>query len=485
MFDLIIEGGTLIDGSGAARRRADGAIAGGRIVAVGDLAGQPAHQREDATGLIVAPGFIDVHTHDDRLLLDAPQGAHPKLSQGVTTVVTGNCGISLAPLVSATTPPAPLDLLGEDRWRFDRFGDYLDAHQQAGPATNAACLVGHSTLRVRHMDRLDRVATAEECDRMAADLAEALEAGAFGMSTGLYYPPARAASADEVIAVGAPLSDFGGVVSMHIRDEADGIDDALREALAIGRALKIDTVLSHHKLVGRANHGRSAETLALIENAAEGQGVCLDCYPYNASSTMLLASRVRQSDDVLVTWSRTDPTAAGRSLFEMARERGCDPVELAEKLLPAGAVYFAMSQDDVNRILSHPLAMVGSDGLAHDVVPHPRLWGSFPRVLGHYVRDLRLFSLETAVHKMTGLSARRFGLAGRGLVDVGFAADLVVFDEHAVADRATFAQPTRVSAGIESVYVNGRLACRRGETQDVHAGRVLRRLAKLPKPRKG
>ncbi|MCZ2495870.1 amidohydrolase family protein [Xylophilus sp. Kf1] len=475
MFDLIIEGGTLIDGSGAARRRADVAVTGDRIVAVGLLAGQPALRREDATGLVVAPGFIDVHTHDDRLLLDAPQGAHPKLSQGVTTVVTGNCGISLAPLVSAATPPAPLDLLGEDRWRFDRFADYLDALEQAGPATNAACLVGHSTLRVRHLDRLDREATAAECGLMAADLAEALAAGAFGMSTGLYYPPARAASAQEVIAVGAPLTEYGGVVSMHIRDEADDIDDALREALAIGRALKIDTVLSHHKLIGRANHGRSAETLALIDAAAAGQGVCLDCYPYNASSTMLLASRVRQSDDVLVTWSRTDPSAAGRSLFEMARERGCDPVELAERLSPAGAVYFAMSQDDVNRILSHPLAMVGSDGLAHDAVPHPRLWGSFPRVLGHYVRELRLFSLETAVHKMTGLSARRFGLAGRGLVAAGQAADLVVFDEHAVADRATFAQPTQVSAGIESVWVNGRLACRRGQTADVHAGRVLRR----------
>jgi len=481
MFDLMIEGGTLIDGTGAQRRRADVAVSAGRIVAVGDLTGQAAREHEDARGLVVAPGFIDVHTHDDRLLLDAPRGAHPKLSQGVTTVVTGNCGISLAPLVSATTPPAPLDLLGEDSWRFDRFGDYLDALRQAVPATNAACLVGHSTLRVRHMDRLDRNATPEECARMGADLAEALRAGAFGMSTGLYYPPARAASADEVIAVGAPLTEFGGVVSMHIRDEADGIDDALREALAIGRALKIDTVLSHHKLVGRANHGRSAETLALIENAAQGQGVCLDCYPYNASSTMLLASRVRQSDDVLVTWSRTDPTAAGRSLFELAKERGCDPVELAEELSPAGAVYFAMSQADVSRILSHPLAMVGSDGLAHDAVPHPRLWGSFPRVLGHYVRDLRLFSLETAVHKMTGLSARRFGLAGRGVVDVGYAADLVVFDELTVADRATFAQPTRVSAGIESVYVNGRLACRRGETRDVHAGRVLRRQGTLQK----
>jgi N-acyl-D-amino-acid deacylase len=431
----------------------------------------------DAAGLIVAPGFIDVHTHDDRLLLDAPAGAHPKLSQGVTTVVTGNCGISLAPLRSAVTPVPPLDLLGDDSWRFDSFADYLAELDASSPATNAACLVGHSTLRVRHMADLDRVATADEAARMAADLEAALQAGAIGMSTGLYYPPARAATAEEVIAVGAPLTAHGGVVAMHIRDEADAIDDALREALRIGRELKIDTVLSHHKLIGRNNHGRSAETLAMIEQASAEQGVCFDCYPYNASSTMLLASRIRQSDDVLVTWSKADPSAAGRSLFALAKERGMDPVALAGRLQPAGAVYFAMSQEDVNRILSHPMAMIGSDGLAHDVSPHPRLWGSFPRVLGHYVRELRLFSLETAVHKMTGLSARRFGLRGRGVLAVGNAADIVLFDENAVADRASFAQPTLVSAGIESVWVNGRLACRRGETRDVHAGRVLRRAA--------
>ncbi|QHJ01022.1 amidohydrolase family protein [Xylophilus rhododendri] len=475
MFDLIIEGGTVIDGSAAPRMRADVGITQGRIAAIGELSGSAAGQRVDAGGLIVAPGFIDVHTHDDRLLLDAPEGAHPKLSQGVTTVVTGNCGISLAPLLARHTPVPPLDLLGEDAWRFDRFGDYLDALERSRPATNAACLVGHSTLRVRHMADLDRVATAAETALMAADMAEAMDAGAIGMSTGLYYPPARAASAEEVIAVGAPLTAAGGLVAMHIRDEADDIDEALREALLIGRRLGVDTVLSHHKLIGRNNHGRSAETLALIEAAAAGQGVCFDCYPYNASSTMLLASRIRQSDDVLVTWSRADPSAAGRSLFELARERGCDPVELAGRLQPAGAVYFAMSQDDVNRILSHPMAMVGSDGLAHDVSPHPRLWGSFPRVLGHYVRDLRLFSLETAVHKMTGLSARRFGLRGRGLLAVGHAADVVLFDAATVADRASFAEPTLVSAGVEAVYVNGSLACRRGETRDVHAGAVLRR----------
>ncbi|MES2401367.1 MAG: D-aminoacylase [Pseudomonadota bacterium] len=473
VLDLIIEGGTLVDGTGAARTSGDVGVANGRIVQLGDLAGVPARERLDATSRIVAPGFIDVHTHDDRLLLGSSTGPHPKLSQGVTTVVTGNCGISLAPLVTSN-PPAPLDLLGTDAWCYARFGDYLDALEQSGPALNAACLVGHSTLRVKHMQRLDRVATAEEALQMAHSLAEALEAGAIGMSTGLYYPPAKAASAAEVIAVGAPLTQARGVVTMHIRDEGDAIDDALREALYIGRALGIDTVLSHHKLVGRDNHGRSAATLAMIEQAACSQAVCLDCYPYNASSTMLLASRVRQSDEVLVTWSKTDPSAAGQSLFTLAKQQDVSPEELADRLAPAGAIYFAMSEGDVSRILAHPMTMVGSDGLAHDVSPHPRLWGTFPRVLGHYARDRRLFSLETAVHKMTGLSARRFGLQGRGVLAVGNAADMVVFDEQNISDRATFTNPAEPSQGIDAVFVNGRLACRHGETMDAHAGQVLR-----------
>ena len=422
----------------------------------------------------MAPGFIDVHTHDDCLLLRAPSGAHPKLSQGVTTVITGNCGISLAPLVS-DAPPAPLDLLGNSDWRFESFASYLDELEQALPAVNAACLVGHATLRVKHMQQLGRVATPDECARMADDLERALQAGAIGMSTGVYYPPAQSATADELIAVGRPLTAAAGLVAMHIRDEGDAITAALREALYVGNQLGVTTVLSHHKLVGTANHGRSVETLSMIEAAAQNQSVCMDCYPYNASSTMLLPARVHQSSDVLVTWSKAEPAAAGRSLFDLARERQQEPEDVARSLQPAGAIYFAMSEDDVSRIISHPLAMIGSDGLAHDIRPHPRLWGTFPRVLGHYVRERRLLSLETAIHKMTGLSARRFQLKGRGVIAIGNAADIVVFDENRVADRATFAHPTRVSEGIHAVYVNGVLACKGGETVNAHAGRVLRR----------
>ncbi len=475
MFDLIIEGGDLVDGTGAPRVRADVGITGDRVTAIGALSDATARRRVSAAGRIVAPGFIDVHTHDDQLLLEPPAGPHPKLSQGVTTVVTGNCGISLAPLVT-DNPPAPLDLLGTAGWRFERFADYLEALEQAQPAVNAACLVGHTTLRARHMADLNRPATPHEVQHMAADLADALQAGAFGLSTGLYYPPARAANATEIIAVGAALTRARAVLTMHIRDEGDAITPALREALLIGKTLGIAAVLSHHKLVGTANHGRSVETLALIDEAAKTQTVCLDCYPYNASSTMLLPERVHQSSDVWVTWSQAEPDAAGRSLFELARERKQTPEDMARALQPAGAIYFAMDEADVSRILSHPLSMVGSDGLAHDVRPHPRLWGTFPRVLGRYVREQRLLSLETAVHKMTGLSARRFGLSERGVLKVDNFADLVVFDEHAVADRASYENPTQISVGIDAVYVNGRLACKRGVVCDGQAGRVLRRV---------
>lgn len=473
MHDLLIRGATLVDGSGAPRRRADVAVDGDRIAAVGDLGGAAARRLLDADGLVVAPGFIDSHTHDDRLLLE-PTARQPKLLQGVTTVVTGNCGVSLAPLVTRS-PPAPLDLMGSDAWRFAGFADYIAALQAGQPAVNALPLVGHTTLRVGAMDDLDRAATAAEIGRMQAALAEALEAGAAGLSTGVYYPPARAATTAELIAVGRPLAGQG-LVTMHIRDEADAIDAALAEALAVGRALDVDLVLSHHKLMGRSQHGRSRETLAALEQAAATQRVCIDCYPYAASSTMLLPERVAMSTDVQITWCRSEPAVAGRRLRELAAERGVAPEVLAAQLQPAGAIYFAMDEGDVERILAHPLAMVGSDGLPHDAQPHPRLWGSFPRVLAHCARERRLFDLETAVHKMTGLPARRFGLAGRGVVAPGASADLVLFDAERVQDRARFDDPQAAPAGIPWVVVNGRVAVEQGEVVELHAGRVLRRV---------
>lgn len=472
MLDLVVHGGDVIDGSGAPRRRADVGVFAGLVASVGDLAGTPARRHIDAVGCVVAPGFIDSHTHDDQLLLEHP-ALHPKLLQGVTTVVTGNCGISLAPLVSPA-PPSPLDIL-QARFCYATFADYVQAVHSARPAVNAALLVGHTTLRVAHVGDLSRAANARETRRMQAAVAEALQAGAIGMSTGVFYPPSRAATTQEMIDVGQPLAGGHGVVAMHIRDEAADIDNALREALAVGRVLDVPLVLSHHKIIGVAQHGGSQRTLALIAAAAATQAVCLDCYPYTASSTMLLPERVASSVDVQITWSQREPQAAGRSLRQMAAERGIDAAALAAQLMPAGAIYFAMSDEDVDRILAHPLAMIGSDGLPAPGIQHPRLWGTFPRVLGHYARDRRLLSLETAVHKMTGLPAQRFGLAGRGLVRAGHAADLTVFDPTRISDHATYESPALAPSGIHWVLVNGHVAVQGGEVVGQHAGQLLRR----------
>ena len=480
--DLVLRGGTVIDGSGAAARRADVAVSDDRIVAVGDLAGVGATRDVDVHGLVVCPGFIDAHTHDDRALLDLP--GHPaKLSQGVTTVVTGNCGISLAPLVLARSPgrhqrpPPPLDLLGAAAdFRFDSFAGWTAAVQAASPALNAVPLVGHATLRLAVMDDSSRAADDAEMEGMRQRLAEALAAGAFGLSSGLYYPPASAAPAEEVRALVQLLAPAGGIYTSHIRDEGDDVIEAMQEALDIGRlAGDVPVVLSHHKVSGRANFGRSVQTLALIERMRERQPVGVDVYPYAASSTMLEPQHVSGDARVIVTWSEAMPQASGRDLADIAADMGVPLREAATRLLPAGAVYFEMDEADVRRILAHPGVMIGSDGLPTDRHPHPRLWGTFPRVLGHYARDLGLFTLEQAVHRMTGLTAARFGIRDRGLLREGAYADLVVFDPTCIIDRATFAEPTLPADGIEQVLVNGVGCWAGGAPTGERAGRVLMR----------
>jgi N-acyl-D-amino-acid deacylase len=475
--DLLLRSALLFDGSGAPRRSCDVAVTAGRIVAVGELGSATAHEVVELRGLALAPGFIDVHTHDDRLLLSDPSMA-PKLSQGVTSVVTGNCGISLAPLGRHEAVP-PLNLVAGDgadgAQRFESFAAYFTALEASPPAINLAALVGHTSLRVVAMSALDRAADAAEVRHMQALVQEALQAGAIGLSTGTYYAPAQAATADEIRAVCEPLRGTGALIASHIRDEGERVLEAMAETIAIAAALGVRQVLSHHKVNGRANFGRSRETLALLDEARKRGDVCLDCYPYTASSTVLRKDTARQASRTLVAWSRPQPAAAGRYLDELALEQGLDSEAMIDRLQPAGAIYFSMDEADVERILAHPQTMVGSDGLPHDSFPHPRLWGAFPRVLGHYARERGLFSLEAAVHKMTGLSASRFGLTGRGQVQPGCAADLVVFDPERVADAATFAQPMRPAVGIHSVYVNGCLAWHDGAGTDARAGQVLRR----------
>jgi N-acyl-D-amino-acid deacylase len=473
-YDLIIRNGTVIDGSGGPRVAFDVAVDGDRIAAIGDLSAAQGRDEIDAAGLIVAPGFIDVHTHDDHALLAKPDMAY-KASQGVSTVVVGNCGISLAPLTFAgDRPPPPLDLLG-DGYRFPKMSDFFDALEETPSALNAAALCGHSTLRVGAMDDLDRPATDAEIDAMRETLSEALDAGAIGMSTGLYYDPAKEAPTAEVIRLAELLGPAKGLYTTHLRNEGANLQEAMEEAFEIGRAAGVKVVLSHHKSSGRPNFGKTVESLALIEKTRKEQPVTLDVYPYNASSTVLQYERVLVSKRTIVTWSDMKPEVAGRDLSDIAQEMGCSEEEAAAALQPAGAIYFMMDEDDVQRVLKYPHAMVASDGLPHDVFPHPRLWGTFPRVLGHYSRDLGLMPLEEAVHRMSGLPASEFGLTGRGILAPGAHADIVIFDAASVADRADFEHPTEAAAGISIVMVNGQTVWRDGAATGARPGRALKR----------
>ena len=475
-YDLVVRNATVIDGTRAPRYQADIAVSGGKIAAIGRLDGAQADIDIDASGRVAAPGFIDSHTHDDRLMLSSPDMA-AKVSQGVTTVIAGNCGCSLAPAPNGMPSPVtpPLDLLDDSgQWfRFKTFAEYVGQLDATPAATNCALLVGHTMLRVQTMDNLGHAASKAEIERMRELADEALAAGAVGVSTGLYYEPAFAAPTAEVIDVCRPLAKRNGLYVTHMRDEGANILSSLEETFRIGRELGVPVVVSHHKLAGSPNHGRSTETLQLIEARMKSQSISLDCYPYCASSTILSASRVAVASKTLVTWSKPHPEVAGMSLDDIRSETKLS----IEQLLPAGAIYFSMDEADVQRILAFEHTMIGSDGLPHDAAPHPRLWGTFPRVLGHYARGLGLFPLETAVHKMTGLTARTFGLKDRGVLKSGMAADITVFDAGEIDEAATFAKPIQPAKGIDTVIVNGAIIWREGKPTGARPGKVLRRAA--------
>ncbi len=475
--DVVFRNATVIDGTGASRFRADVAVSGDRIAAVGDLGAATADREIDAAGRALAPGFIDAHTHDDRAVLCGPACMLCKMSQGVTTVVVGNCGISLSPVRMTRRPPPPLDLLGDEEWwAFDSFGAYADRLRAEPAPVNTVALIGHMSLRVEAMGGdTQRAATDAESEQMRRRLAEALAQGASGFSTGLYYPPNILAPTEEVIAVAEALRATGGLYVTHMRDEADGVLDSIEETLRIGRETGVGVVISHHKCTMPENFGRSTETLPRIAAAATHQSVAFDVYPYAAGSTVLIPDRLRADVPVRVTWSVPHPAQAGRMLDDIARDWNLTPRAAAERLLPAGAIFFQMEEADVRRILADKLAMIGSDGLPHDARPHPRLWGTFPRVLGHYARDLGLFTLEDAVRKMTGHTAAVFGLTDRGVIRPGAYADLVLFDPALVRDAATYDSPSLPAEGIVETWVNGQSAFAQGAATAARAGRLVTR----------
>lgn len=478
--DLIIRDATILDGTGAPRRRGDVGVVGDRIAAMGDLGAATAGRDVLAAGRAVAPGFIDAHTHDDRAVLCGPACMACKMSQGVTTVVVGNCGISLSPVRMAARPIPPLDLLGDASWWvFDSFGAYAERLRTDPAPVNTVALIGHMSLRVEAMGGdVGRAATDAEAAHMRRRLAESLDEGASGFSTGLYYGPSAEAPTDEVIAVAEALRSRRGLYVTHMRDEGVGVLASIEETLRIGRDAGAPVVISHHKCAMPENYGRSQETLPAIDAAAQRQSVDFDMYHYAAASTVLILSRLRDDVPTKITWSVPHPEMQGRWLIDIAAEWRMTPLQAAQRLLPAGAIYFQMDEADVQRILAHPRSMVGSDGLPHDAFPHPRLWGTFPRVLGHYARDLGLLSLEAAVHKMTGRTAGVFGLADRGVLRPGAFADLVLFDPATVRDAADFDDPTRPAEGILETWVNGQSAYVSGPgATPARAGRLVTRNA--------
>ncbi|MFW6078719.1 MAG: N-acyl-D-amino-acid deacylase family protein [Gemmatimonadota bacterium] len=502
-WDLLIAGGTVIDGTGADRYAADVAVRGDRIVRV-SRAPLPADRAErviDASGRVVAPGFIDMHAHLDPLLRLPAAESHVR--QGVTTAVGGPDGGG----------PYPI-------------GEHLDSAAALGIGMNVAYLVGHNTVRRRVMGTEDRAPTAAELEEMKALVARAMGEGAFGISTGLKYVPGAYSEIDEVVELSRVAADSGGIYTSHLREEGLGLIDAVAEAIEIGRRAEIPVVLTHHKAVGQPMWGGSERTLAMVDSARQaGIDVMMDQYPYTATYTGITvlipawaqaggsdAFLDRVADPALrdsivdgivfnilndrgggdlrrvqlasVEWDRS---LEGRTLHDWAVREGMEPspetgAELVIEAVRRGgarAIYHVLDEADVERIMRHPQTMIASDGrLTHpgEGHPHPRWYGTFPRVLGHYVRERGVLGLEDAVRKMSGLPAERLGLDDRGRIARDAFADLVVFDPETVIDRATFEDPHRYPEGIEYVVVNGAVAVDAGEFVDVRAGRVLWRV---------
>jgi N-acyl-D-aspartate/D-glutamate deacylase len=530
--DLLISGGRLVDGTGAPWRHADVAVSGGRIVAVVPPGGFRGAVDEvlDVDGQVVAPGFVDVHAHSDLAVVARP-GAEEKLRQGVTTEVVGNCGISAVPLtedfgVECLQYARPVLGFETLDWTWHDVASYLDAVDQARPAVNVATYVGLGSVRCAVSGFSAEAPSPEERAAMVRLTREGLAQGAVGLSSGLVYAPGSYASHDEIVELVREAAAVGAVYSTHMRDQGDSFLDSVAGTIQVARDTGAPVQIAHHKVVGARNWGKVASSLSMLGAArAEGLDVGSDVYPYLAGSTTMTAllpdwalaggraamlarlvdpeQRRRIKDDwatgrpqwdnrvgslgwdnILVSHLGTDANQdlVGLSIAAAAaaRSRGEQPADFLLDLLVAeggriGNIQVACSEEDLREVMKDPTTSFGSDGLYSGARPHPRLHGTFPRILGEYVREEGVLGLEEAVRKMTSQPARRLGLVRRGLVEVGQHADLVVFDPATVAGPATYEEPTRHPEGICHVVVSGRLAVRDGQPTGVRAGRALRR----------
>lgn len=483
LVDLIIENAAVYDGEQMTAQRVSVAIKGDKIAHVGECRNYEAKDYIDAKGLVLAPGFIDVHTHDDLEVLRNPH-MRCKVSQGVTTVITGNCGISMVPTPINAQPVDPINLLGSKTdFIYSELNDYIAAFQAASPSVNLATLIGHTSLRSAVMRDLSKAATTDEIVVMQGLLNKAMQQGALGLSSGLAYFNAKAASRDEVTALAKVVTPYEGVYTTHLRTEFDEILSAIDEAFDTAKSAQVPLIISHLKCAGKANWGRAGEVIQHIEKQRAAQDVGCDCYPYAASSSTLDLNQVTPDTDIFITWSKSHPEMAARSLAEISDVWQLSLLDAAKKLQPAGAVYHCMSEQDVSAFLSYEQSMVGSDGLPCDPHPHPRLWGAFPRVLGHYSRDENVLSLGLAIYKMTALPSGRFNLFKRGKIAKGYFADLVLFDPQKIIDTASFNNPKSQALGIEKVWVNGVLSfvAQANEETIIKYGRAGRFLAREAK----
>jgi N-acyl-D-aspartate/D-glutamate deacylase len=527
MDDILIRGGQVLDGSGAPGRTADVVVADGHIVAIGTGHARQARRIIDAGGQVVAPGFIDIHTHSDFTLPLNPR-AESKIRQGVTTEVLGNCGFSAAPALPGRAEMLRDYLAASAPWLEFRETTFVD-YMQTFPATavNTVMQVGHNTLRLMALGMEDRPAKPDELALMQRLLEEALEAGVLGLSSGLFTAPGGYAGPEEMMALGQVLGRHGAAYGAHIRDEADRVFEAVQEAIAIGETCGIHVQIAHLKLSGTDNWGGAARLLAEIE-AARRRGVRVDCdqYPYTTATNPLrnllptwvqeggmeamlqrlsqTAIRARIQEDIaahglnnfgrISTWdavriaiSPHQPQYAGRTIGDIARSRSCAPLDAVCDYLIADRghtriLITSMAEEDVQEIVRSPRVLVGSDGTSlapygttGQGKPHPRFYGTFARVLGHYVRELGLLSLPQAIYKMTGGSARALGLMDRGIVREGYRADITIFDAETIVDRATYDDPHQYAAGISTVIVNGVVVIDAGEHTGALPGQVLRR----------
>jgi N-acyl-D-amino-acid deacylase len=525
MYDILITNGKIIDGTGNPWYRADVAIVNDKIVRIGRLATEQARRVIDARHHVVSPGFIDGHCHSDLFILSNPT-AEPKTMQGVTTETLGMDGLSVAPIEEGTIVDWRKHLSGvtgnpKVDWTWRSLADYLDAVEASPPSLNVASYVGLGTIRFKVMGMANRQATPDEVTQMKRITAQSMEEGARGISAGLIYPPGESQTLEEMVEIARVVHGYNGIFNVHLRNEGRRLLQAMDEVIQIGKQSGIPVLITHFKVSGKANWGLSEKALGLLDHARQqGVEVTISQYPYTAGSTMLQAvippwfhtggpekllhmlrtdrEPIRQDIRRRTDWenpskkngwksivvssveSQTNKKYEGKNIAEIASMRRLDdPADaaldlLVEEELAVTMIIFHMDEEDMVRIMTHPSVSFITDGLLGGGNPHPRVYGTYPRILGRYVRDQRTLSLEEAVRKMTSLPAAKLRLKGKGVIAENYDADITVFDPDTIIDNATYENPKQFSSGIEWVIVNGQVVVEKGEHTNATPGRTIR-----------